>query len=308
MVTNFQSGVASFGSVIHAVSPTMGKEYHVKKEADANYGRWYDDIGMQHYDSSFNIQPSVEAAIDVADDFDTIWVYPGSWRPAATLAITQTNLRLLAAFSGPWGALSGTEIRAMTAMDIISANGAHNLEIAGFWLRMYDSQSHAAIRLADSAAQYRTWIHDNNFYAIAPGSGLSVVCGILGSYATDTTYITRNTFWKGGQKMITLGQGMREVIQGNLFTQVGGIDSYCIYAADLGAGVRNSFILDNRFFNAESSAATCVHMGSTITDYGEIQIDNNHFTGYADSAHCIDDTFEITSAGANFLNGALITS
>ena len=306
-ITNFPNGISSFGQVIYgSAAPTTGKVYHVKKTADTNYGRWAEQNQHTYWDGSSSIQTSIEGALSVAEDFDTIWVHPGQWIPASTLAFTQENLKLLAVQAGPWGALSRTEIRQTGAKDMITANGAHNLEIAGFRLTFYGSTSYAAVRLASSAVQYNTWIHDNNFYALSPESGLSIVCGIEASYATDTTYITNNVFWKGNPKIITLGQGMRTHIIGNQFTQIGGAGKYAIYAEDLTAGVRNSFILNNRFFMVEDANGVGVHLGPNYPT-GDIMIDNNSFVGYAGTDYCISD-YDPDSSGMNYHNGALIAS
>jgi len=260
---------------------------------------------LQQRVNDASLHTTITDAVAAAENHDTIAVYPGQYIETATLAFTQENLRLIAVHQGPWGALSRTEIRATTAHDIISANSAHGLEIAGFRLTFNGNDSYAAIRLANSATQYNTWIHNNNLYALSPGNGEGIICGIDASHATDTTYITDNTFWKGGDHQITLGQGMKSVVRNNLFTIIGGAEQACVYAPQLTLGVRNSFILDNKFFNVEGGGCYGCLIDSTPAT-GDIMIDGNHFVGFTDADHCINSSLDADAEGANYHNHTLI--
>ena len=262
---------------------------------------------LQQHVNDANLHTSILDAVDAATNHDTIAVYPGQYIESETIAITQENLRLVAVQQGPWGALSRTEIRQTAAYDIISANSAHNLEIAGFRLTFYGNDSYAAIRLAGSAAQYNTWIHNNNIYALVPGNGEGIICGIDTSFATDTTYITENTFWKGGNHQIRLGQGMRTTVRNNMFTIVGGAEQAGIYCPAMTTGVRNSFILDNKFFNVEGMGAYGI-LNPSDPAAGDIMIDGNHFVGFTDADRCIKSSLDAQSEGANYHGHTLITT
>jgi len=277
------------------------KQLHVCKVDAVNADYLYDNIPHgQLYHTILDALADLQANEDIV-------VWPGQYIETDTIAFTAENQKLLAADPGPWGALSRTEIRQTAEKDIISANGAHNFEIAGFRLTFYGSNTYAAIRLASSATQYSTWIHNNNLYALAPGDGQAIVCGIDTSHATDTTYITENTFWKGGDKQITLGQGMRSVVRNNLFTQIGGDGKYGIYCVAMTTGVRNSFILDNKFFNAEGGACYGIYNNADVA-VGDLMIDGNHFVGYSDADHCIRSSLDAQCEGANYHNHTLITT
>lgn len=254
-----------------------------------------------------NLHTTIADAVAAATNHDTIAVYPGQYLESDTLAITQENLRLMAVHQGPWGALSRTEIRQTGAKDLMTANSAHGFEMSGFRITYYGSTSYAGLRLASTATQYNTWIHNCNFYSLGPGTGLSIVCGIDASHATDTTYITGNTFWKGGASMLTLGQGMRTVVRDNLFTQIGGAGKYAIYCVAMTAGVRNSFILDNKFFNAEGGACYGIYDNANVA-VGDMMIDGNHFVGYTDADHCIRSSLDAQCEGANYHNHTLIVT
>ncbi len=275
-------------------------QHHVCKKTAGNADYLYDSLPRG------TLFHTILEALAVAQANEDIILWPGQYIETDTIAFTKENMKLLAADIGPWGALSRTEIRQTAAKDMISANGAHNLEIAGLRLTFYGSDTYAGIRLADSSVQYNTWIHDNNIYALSPGLGLAIVCGIEASHATDTTYITSNVFWKGGTKIITLGQGMRTHISDNRFVQIGGAGKYAIYAEDLTAGVRNSFILDNRFFMAEDANGVGIYLGPNYPT-GDIMIDNNSFVGYAGTDYCISD-YDPDSSGRNYHNGVIISS
>jgi len=301
---NIAPGAAIDPSKIAGGFGVMGPHriHYVYKSTDS-YIKSY----LQQRVDDANLHTTITDAVAAATNHDTIAVYPGQYIETATLAITQENLRLIAVHQGPWGALSRTEIRATTAHDIISANSAHGFELAGFRLTFYGSNTYAAVRLASSATQYNTWIHNCNLYALSPGDGQAIVCGIDGSHATDTTYITDNTFWKGGDKQIDLGQGMRTSIRNNQFTQIGSTGKYGIYCPAMTTGVRNSFILDNKFFNAEGGACYGIYDNANVA-VGDLMIDGNHFVGYSDADHCIRSSLDAQCEGANYHNHTLIAT
>jgi len=322
MVTNFQSGVASFGSVIHAVRPTMGKEYHVRKEADANYGSWYDNIVMQHDDSSLNIQTTINAAIAVADDFDTIWVYPGEWKETATIAITQDYLKVLAVHSGPHGRCHNqTAIYQYGNVDTpcMSIDGCNGVEVAGLWFVPYDPSATqatgASINVAQTANCRGVFIHHNYFYGVASGATgpCHVRLGVDASFDCDAAYLWKNDFYLGGNSNNSYGQvewnsATRCQIVDNNFWQHGNVaTAYAINIYDA-SGPRGG-IFDNRFMNIEVGleASNAVAINNPDCTGGDVIIDRNQFVNYSGDAKCIAYMLNST-IGTNWNNEAVIAS
>ena len=167
MPTNITGGSLVNGVSVNNGAPVMGKEYHVRKTADVHYDEWYNGAHFFHHDGTDSVHTTITSALDVADDFDTIWVYPGQYKEVATLDITQDSLRLLAVQMGPRRALTRTEIRqhGNVETDIISIEGAHNVEIAGFRLTPYNAAGTNAITIGAVTACYGGYIHDNYFYS-----------------------------------------------------------------------------------------------------------------------------------------------
>jgi hypothetical protein len=286
--TNLTGGFLVNGTSVHGQGvPSMGKEYHVRKTTDAHYDEWFDMVNFAHHDGTYSVQTTITAALAVADDFDTIWVYPGQYKEVATLAITQDSLRLLAVQMGPRRALTRTEIRqhGNAEVDIISVEGAHNVEIAGFRLTPYNSADSNAITIGGATACYGTYIHDNYFYA--PNQILCQAIEMGAGAGCDSIVIQNNDFWKGGSAsentyIIDWVDAPRSIIQGNTFTCVGGVNHHQIHCTDTTA---NGYLLDNVFWNNEGTAIG-IYVGTpSANDY---LIDGNHFINYgADDDRCI---------------------
>ena len=314
MVTNFQSGVASFGSTIHAITPTLGKEYHVRKEADDNYGAWYDNIVMQHYDSSLNIQVSIEAAVEAADDFDTIWVYPGEWVPSGTLAVTQKHLKLLAADMGPNCGLSGTEIWQLTGTNvpIITLNGANNVEIAGFRLIPYNAADAIGISVGETTECKGTWIHDNILYNLESVQASSIRLGASGVEA-QYTLIENNYVYCGGNPTTKTGQidwvhATRSMIRNNNFMINQNSANVGCITVQHEAYIRGH-ILNNTFWgmaqNTDDMVCNAVHVDAAA-QAGDLVIDGNHTYNLATPFS--SDLTLAHGFGLNYLNHSAIAA
>ncbi len=314
-LTNFPNGVTSFGQVLYGgEAPVMGKVYHVRKEADANYDEWFSQMDFRHYDGSRSVQATIEGAVDIADDFDTIWVYPGQWKPTKTVAITQDSLRLLAVQAGPRRALTRTEIRQHGNIDtpIASVEGAHNVEIAGFRLTPY-AIAGTAINAGQVSASYGLYIHDNYFYGT--GSGATGPCmirlGVDAGIDCDSAYISNNDIYLGGASntstgMIEWNSATRAQIVGNSFWQHGNV------ATAFGINIYDALafrggILDNIFTNIEVglTGSEAIAINNPTPAGGDGIIDGNHFVNYSDKNNCIAVT-TVTSLGINYLNATVI--
>jgi len=253
----------------------MGKQYHVRKTTDTNYGNWYPTMQGTHPDGTNRVHTTIESALDVADDFDTIWVYPGQWKPTKVLAITQDHLKLLAVETGPNKTFTQTEIRQWgnVAANIITIN-AHGVEVAGFRLTPYGGTTYNAITVADAANAYGCYIHDNYFYAAAQ-VGSIMKCG-SSSFNADSISILNNEFWKGGtagdqstNAALIMKKAYKFLFAKNTITCIGSGQIY-MYCTD---EVSNSKILDNVFFGAESGVIA-IHIGTATA--GDYCIDGNH--------------------------------
>ena len=311
-LTHFPHGVSSFGQPVYGgTAPVAGKQYHVRKTTDANYGTWYANMQAKHSDGSDVVHTTIESALAVADDFDTIWVYPGQWKPTATLNITQDSLRLLAAQTGPNKALTRTEIRqhGNAEVPIITINDAHNVEIAGFRLTPYTSASGVSILVASTANTYGTYIHDNYFYAVTQTAMATHIRLGTGSFNADSTVIDNNYFLAGGSHDASAANYTIEsevasfsVISNNEFICYG--DTTDSKTIEVGGTVERLSILDNRFFCFESGTITTIDVNNT-TD-GHCWIDGNHFVGQTADDNCFD--YNTDNAGINYLNTAVIDS
>ena len=119
---------------------------------------------------------TITAAIAQAGDNDVIYIAPGDYLEGATIAITEDNLRLI----GVGGNQNSNAVllynnTTYAAYDLLTVN-ANNVEIAGIGFTTIND-SCSAIKIATTAAAYKTWIHDCRFdgwsageYAIHTGT------------------------------------------------------------------------------------------------------------------------------------------
>jgi len=313
-ITNFPNGVSSFGTVLpNCGGPVRGKEYFVRKSTDENYSSWYNQVRGKHYDSTDRVHTTINSAIDVADDWDTIWVYPGQYKEDETIAITKDGLKLLAVEQGAFGkCLLRTEIRQYGNVDTpcISVEGAHNVEIAGFRITPYDPGTDSVgINVGQTANTYGTYIHHNNFYGV--GSSATGPChvqlGVVDSYNADSSVLYRNCFRHGGSSNDTVGQVMwnsahASEIRENEFWPVGNSATHHCIKIDDAAGQRGG-IFDNRFMNIEVGldGSANVAISNPAMTGGGVYIDGNHFMNWDAAANCIaNSTDECT--GLNYWN------
>jgi len=260
-LSNFPNGLTSFGSVVHGgSSPALGREFHVRKTADAGYEKWKEQMNHTVRGGGNSVHTTIEAAVAAADDFDTIWVYPGEWIPSGTLTIDQKHLKILAADMGSNCGLSGTEIWQYyygTNVPIFTLNGANNVEIAGFRLIPYNSATGLGISIGETTECKGTWIHDNILYAVETGTGPTHIR--MGASGVDAQYtlIENNYIYCGGNTggpsgMIDWVQATRAMIRNNNFmVQSNSATMSGIYLTD--AAYIRGHILNNTFVAMEQS-------------------------------------------------------
>lgn len=118
---------------------------------------------------------TVTEAIAAASDDDTIVIAPGVYSEAATLNITQENLKIFG--SGTSGYIWGpTSLKSNTCADHLITINANGVEIAGLDF-ICNTNNKDAIRVATTVSIYKTHIHDCHF-----GGGT----GEYGVYTGDT--------------------------------------------------------------------------------------------------------------------------
>ncbi len=296
MPTNITGGFLVNGVSVNNGAPVMGKEYHVRKTADVHYDEWYNGAHFFHHDGTDSVHTTITSALDVADDFDTIWVYPGQYKEPATLSITQDNFRLLAVQTGPNTALTRTEIRTYdsVAAHCITMNAAHNVEIAGFRITPHDAGGYFGIMMGNTAACYGSYVHDNYFYCgIGGDPGASAMSIGDSGFDCDSFYVSNNRFYLGGDKDTPYGiidwkLGTRGNIIGNHFWQYSNnATNYALNITD-NTGFRGH-ILDNRFTFGEIgvSQGVAVAINNPAVSGGDCIISGNEFVNYYAVANCI---------------------
>lgn len=289
------------------------RQWHVCKADAENASYLYNNL------ESGQLFHEIQDALAVAQAYEDIIVWPGQYKPLATLAITQDSLRLVAAEMPAYGgAQIRTEIRQYGNVDTpcISIEGCHNVEVGGFRITPYDPGTDSvAINVSQTAASYGTYIHRNRFYGV--GSGATGPCGVqlgvVDSYNADSTFVYRNEFYLGMAGNDSVAQLMwncavhAEVRENNFFCH-GNTSAYMGIYIDDAAGMRGG-IYDNRFMNIEIglNGSNGVAISNPAAAGGGCIIDGNHFVNWADDANCIaymsNDTL-----GINYNNEAIIAS
>lgn len=278
---------------------TKGEYFFVDKDkATGGGGRSWDDAF-----------PTITEAIAAAGDDDRVFVAPGQYNEEpATIAITQSNFALIAAQMGPGRAHTRTEIRMHGVLDtdILSVNGAHNVEIAGFRLTPYNSTTSTGIAVSDTAASYGVWIHDNYFYAPAASNTQAIQMGTAASFDADSIVIENNDFWKGGSAnvpMVDWLSATRGIIRNNTFTTIGNSATWiAIDCYDATAPMGQ--IRDNLFWAVEGGNCIAINLPTpAVSDWA---IDGNRFINYASNDVCFD--YSTYNSGLNYRGGVAIVT
>ncbi len=283
--------------------------FHVAKAAAANFSY------LTHNLETHRLHTTILSALQqvkAVGGYADIIVWPGQYKESATIDITNDSTRLLAAEMGPRRALTRTEIRQHGNVDtpIISIEGAHNVEIAGFRLTPYSGANGRSINAGRVSAPYSLYIHDNYFYC-ATSTPVHLVLGTDASFDCDSAYIANNDFYLGGgadKGIIEWNSATRAQIVSNTFWMHGNTSSYMginIYDA---AAFRGG-IMDNWFTNIEVglSGSGAVGINNPTAVGGDGIITGNHFINFASDANCIASMLNQT-LGPNYNNEAIIAS
>lgn len=316
-VTNYSHGVSSFGSIMHGGSgnvPAAGREFYVRQSTDTGYEAWKKMMSHTVRGGGQSVHTTIEGAIAAAVDWDTIWVYPGFYEPAADLEITQKGLKLLAVQTGPVMAMSSTMIYACetaACTPVINVK-ASNVEIAGFRIYPYLGSTAVGISIAPTVAAYGSWIHDNLFYVVPEGLDGNMPVNIqmgTGTYDAAYTLIEDNYFFCGGNRTTTKGMinwtlATRSMVRRNHFNIIGNFATQSGIHVESAAGPR-SWILDNRFFGAEIGVATMAAYGVLYDDTvvaGDCMMDGNHSVNLVALSN---STLDVCN-GLNYVNGTAV--
>ena len=258
----------------------------------------------------------INSALAVAGDNDVIFAAPHQYKETATINITQANLKLIAAQTGPNKALIRTEIRQHGNVDTpcITCN-VHGVEVAGFRVTPYSANTGTGIVLGSTANTYGTYIHDNYFYQVEVGDAMAnaITMGVDASFDCDSTYISDNHFFAGGNRTDPVGivewnSATRSVIEGNTFFQyTSHSTNFAINIYDA-PGYRGQ-ILSNNFYAAEIGGApnACVAINNPTSVGGDAMIDDNHFVNYGSDEACIASPIDAV-LGINYNNEHVISS
>lgn len=278
--------------------------FYVAKAGTAAYAYLQSRVPESHFFGTIN------GAVARAGDDSTVLVYPGQYKETATINITQANFKLLAAEFGPRKALIRTEIRQHGNAEVpcITCN-VHGLEVAGFRITPYSSNIGTGIALGTAANTYGAYIHDNYFYCVEVGDAMAnaITLGVDASFDCDSTYISNNHFFAGGNRTDPVGiiewnSATRSVIRDNTFFQYTNHSAnYAINIYDA-AGYRGQ-IIDNKFFAAEIgvTAKVCVAINNPTVVGGDVFIDGNVFVGYSGDDQCVASSTD-PALGLNYHN------
>jgi len=297
------------------------KQIHVSKHDAANNDWLYDTIP----DGQLFHTPH-EGLANLQSHQDLI-IHYGEWTLATALEFTTSHLdcRLLGSDIGRGRAHHGTILYGTEALAMINGDGSAGLEIAG--LTIYPDHSGATgsaattsygIILAASAHTHRCWIHDCDFVAGATTYGpVFIQAGMNESSwrMAQSLVIDNCHFMAGGCH----GAGGGDRAQINMHRADGFIIDKCSFL--LWGNSETSMSVDvysnSSYFYQRAqivnSLFMCYEVGGvkTInneneTTVGTLYVDNCHFIGQTASDNCV--TYNTSTCGANYLNGALLTA
>jgi len=211
---------------------------------------------------------TVTEAIAAAGDYDIIMIGQGVYSEAATLAITQTGLKIFG--SGTSGLIWGpTSLKSDTCADHLITINANGVEIAGLDF-ICNTDEKDAIRVATTAAIYKTHIHDCHF-----GGG----SGEYGIYTGDTydsvdMHVERCKFYNYATAGIRHNGTRCSYTDNVFFVPAAGIGIDC---AQTGANRPDTVIIRN-YIIGSNSTDTGIKIASTEPTDGTLLVANNVVT------------------------------
>ena len=211
---------------------------------------------------------TVTEAIAAAGDYDVIFIGHGVYSEAATLAITQTGLKIFGA--GTSGFIWGpTSLKSDTAADDLITINSNGVEIAGLDF-ICNTNNKSAIVMGDSATTYKTHIHDCHF-----GGGTGEY-GIECDLTQDTVdmHVDRCEFYNYASAGILLSGTRCKVTNCLFFVPAAGIG---IDIRDTGANRPDKFIAHNSIIGSNSTD-TGIKIPSTEPTDGTLLVFDNCVT------------------------------
>lgn len=239
---------------------------------------------------------TVTEAVAAAGDYDIIMIGQGVYSEAATLAITQTGLKIFGA--GTSGLIWGpTSLKSDTCADHLITINANGVEIAGLDF-ICNTDEKDAIRLATTASIYKTHIHDCHF-------GLGT--GEYGIYMGDTydavdTHVERCKFYNAATAGIR-HNGTRCSYTDNVFVIAAGTSGM---EFEPNAADRPDTVILNNYFMGSNSTDVGITISNAPTA-GTVMIANNYFSNCATSITAAKgDTIQVYNRVNNATGGALV--
>lgn len=208
-------------------------------------------------------------AVAAAGDYDIIFMGHGVYSEAATIAITQTGLKIFGA--GTSGYIWGpTSLKSNTAADHMITINCNGVEIAGLDF-ITNTTSKNAIQMSDTATTYKTHIHDCHF-----GGGGTTNSGINCDLTQDTVdmHVDRCEFYNYSTAGIVLSGTRCKVTNCLFFVPASGIG---IDIRDTGANRPDKLIAGNMIIGSNSSD-TGIKIPSTEPTDGTLLVYNNCVT------------------------------
>ena len=285
---------------------------HVCKANAKNVEYLYDNVPRGH------LFHTILKAMAVSESYFDIIVWPGTWVEDATIDFgTKESMRMYAADFGPGHAKKNTHIRQYNGSNVpvVTVNGAHNIEIAGFRLSPYDLDSETkndSIAVAQTIWTHGVYIHDN-YFSNYKNNGQCILLGAAGGAGTEATdaVVENNDFNRGGgsvalQAQLQMHDCPRAHILHNKFDDIG-VHGLSIHYTELQTThYRSAWICDNYFVNSDGNAGN-VGIDVGATEPGRLVIIGNHFVNYASEVACISD-IDADLWGLNYRNIVAISS
>ncbi len=212
---------------------------------------------------------TVTEAVDAAGNYDIIYIGHGVYSEAATLAITQTGLKIFGAGSSGyiWGP---TSLKSTTAADHMMSINANEVEIAGLDF-ITNTTSKNAIQMSSTTTTYKVHIHDCHF-----GGGGTTNIGINCDLTQDTVdmHVDRCEFYNYTTAGIVLSGTRTKVTNCLFFVPASAIG---LDIRDTGANRPDKLIAHNMIIGSASSD-TGIKLPATEPTDGTILVFDNAVT------------------------------
>ena len=213
---------------------------------------------------------TVTEAVAAAGDYDIIMIGHGVYSEAATLAITQTGLKIFGA--GTSGLIWGpTSLKSDTCADHLISINCNGVEIAGLDF-ICNTTSKNAIQMGDTTTTYKTHIHNCHF-----GGGGTTNIGINCDTTQDTVdmHVEKCEFYNYSTAGIFLSGTRCKVTDCLFFVPAAGIG---IDNSTDTAGNRPDKLIARNYIIGSNSTDTGIKIASTEPTDGTLLVANNVVT------------------------------